>query len=183
MLAEHEMLVTNNIGLVKHMAHKYANTPYDLDDLISVSHIGLIKAASHFDQTSGFKFTTYAGRCITNEIFQYFRKNKKFLGCLSLESTIHTDKEGRELKLSDMISDDRNVDDDIMKTCELSQLRELLETVLNDKEREVIRLRYGIDGYTEHKQSEVAKMLGNSQSYISRVEKKALEKLKRHWKE
>lgn len=183
MLAEHEMLVINNIGLVTHMAHKYANTPYDLDDLISVGRVGLTKAAYHFNHTRGFKFSTYAARCITNEIFIYFRKNKKHLGCLSLDSKIHTDKEGRELKLSDMIADDKHVDDDIMRICEISQLRELLETVLTDKEREVIRLRYGINGYGEHSQGEVAKLVGYSQSYVSRIEKIALEKLKMHWKE
>lgn len=183
MLEEHERLVTDNLAFATFMALRYEQGPYELDDLISISRMGLIKAASHFDPGNGVKFNTFAGRCITNEIMMHFRKAKRQPRCMSLDTTLHIDKQGNELKVEDIIADDRLVEDGIMADCDTAQLKALMESVLDDLERHVIRLRYGLDGTREHKQCEVAELVGNSQSYVSRIEKKALGKLRSHWKE
>ncbi|MBE6764151.1 MAG: sigma-70 family RNA polymerase sigma factor [Ruminococcaceae bacterium] len=169
-------LIEHNLRLVAHIVKKYQNVTHDQDDLISIGTIGLIKAVGTFDHTKGTRLATYASRCIENEILMYFRANKKTAQDVSLSEPIDTDKDGHPLSLLDVIADDDTLAEDLELKVNSEKLRRYIAEVLDEREREVIEWRYGLKG-DGMAQREVAKKLGISRSYVSRIEKKALEKL------
>lgn len=170
------ILVSHNLRLVAHIVKKYSNSSKDADDLISVGAIGLIKAINSFSPEKGAQLSTYAARCIENEILMLFRANKKHQGNISLEETIGTEKDGNEIMLEDVICD---IDTDIVEMVESNILTEKLINIikgsLSNREYQILCMRYGIGGGVAYTQREVAKKLGISRSYISRLEKKAIE--------
>lgn len=172
------VLVEKNLRLVAHIAKKYSATNYDSDDLISIGTIGLIKAVNTFDDSKGIRLATYAARCIDNEILMLIRNGRKFANEVSLEEPIGFDKEGNEINLYDVVGTD---DTDVIEAVELktktAHMYKFIKSVLTERERTVICMRYGVMGYTPKTQREIAKKLGISRSYVSRIEKKAIEKL------
>ncbi|MBQ4617813.1 MAG: RNA polymerase sporulation sigma factor SigK [Clostridia bacterium] len=175
--AARSRLIEHNLRLVAHIVKKYASSAADQDDLISIGTIGLIKAVDTFDHTKGARLATYASRCIENEILMMFRANKKTLQDVSLSDPIDTDKDGHPLSLLDVIADEDTLAEDLELKVNSEQLHRYLYDVLDEREREVIVWRYGLRG-DGLPQREVAKRLGISRSYISRIEKRALEKLR-----
>ena len=163
--------------LVAHVVKKYYDTGYETDDLISIGTIGLIKAISSYNNSKGTRLATYAAKCIENEILMYFRAQKKVSLDVFMNEPIDTDKDGNELTLIDIIPSDFSILDDIDKRMKIKKLKEYLKTELNERERKIIILRYGLGGTEPLPQREVAKKLKISRSYVSRIEKKALEKL------
>ncbi len=174
-----EILVKHNLRLVAHVAKKYANYG-DNDELISVGSIGLIKAVSTYKQGKGTGLATYASRCIENEILMTLRASKKHRSNLSLNEPVGVDKEGNELTIIDMIADENNVIEDVERDVLMERLKEITKTCLDEREYEIIKYRYGLEGCGALTQREVASMFGISRSYISRIEKKALEKIRTH---
>lgn len=178
--AAREELILHNMRLVAHVIKKYAVTEEDKEELLSIGTIGLIKAASTFNPDFGNKFATYAIRCIDNEILMYFRGRKKTKGDVSLYEPIGVDKEGNQIHLVDVLDvEDEDVIDKIIKETQLKKVAESIDNVLSDRELLIIKLRYGLEGSRCYTQKEIAKGLGISRSYVSRIEKKALEKLKK----
>ena len=172
------MLVERNLRLVVYIARKFENTGVGLEDLISIGTIGLIKAANTFRADKNIKLATYASRCIENEILMYIRKSQNQKLELSLEAPLSADWDGNELILSDVLgSDEENVGKRLEDEEEKSVIAEAV-ALLGDREREIIELRFGLGGRREMTQKEVADMLGISQSYISRLEKKTINRLK-----
>jgi len=173
-----KQLIEHNLRLVAHIIKKYYNSSVEQDDLISIGTIGLIKAVSTFNSNKGIRLATYAARCIENEVLMYFRNLKKSAQDVFISDPIDTDKEGNSLTLLDVISDDSCIADDIDLKIKLEKLQKYIGETLTERERIIIELRYGIGGRSELTQREVAGMLDISRSYVSRIEKKALEKLK-----
>lgn len=173
-------LVEHNLRLVAHIIKKYYSSVRDQDDLISIGTIGLIKAVSTFDYTKGTRLATYASRCIENEILMHFRAGKKTAQDVSFSEPIDTDKDGHPLTLSDVIAEDETIIDDLALKISTEKLYKYIREVLNDREREITELRYGLVG-DALTQREVASRLNISRSYVSRIEKKALEKLKKRF--
>lgn len=174
------VLVERNLRLVVYIARKFENTGVGLEDLISIGTIGLIKAANTFRADKNIKLATYASRCIENEILMYIRKSQNQKLELSLEAPLSADWDGNELILSDVLgSDEENVGKRLEDEEEKSVIAEAV-ALLGDREREIIELRFGLGGRREMTQKEVADMLGISQSYISRLEKKTINRLKEH---
>ena len=172
------ILIERNLRLVAHVVKKYQGTDVELDDLISIGTIGLMKAISTFDSTKTARLSTYAGKCINNELLMLFRSRKKHSREISLYEPIGTDKEGNEISLIDIIEyEDEDIPERITREQHLQKLRGFMDEVLTDREREILTLRYGLDGKEEKTQREVAKIYGISRSYVSRIEKKALLKL------
>ena len=171
-------LIEHNLRLVAHVIKKYYTGNTDQEDLISIGTIGLIKAVSTFKSDKGIKLATYAARCIENEVLMYFRATKKSAQDLHFGDPIDSDKDGNALTLVDVVADDTNIADQIDKKVKLERLKVLLETRLDDREKEIITLRYGIGGKMGLTQREVAAMLGISRSYVSRIETSVLKKLK-----
>ncbi len=173
-----EVLVERNLRLVAHIAKKYQNVDEEMEDLISIGTIGLIKAIDSFDSSKG-KLSTYASRCIDNELLMMLRAKKKTSREVSLYEPIGTDREGNEISLLDIIEQEQL---DIVARIEVQKqlglLPDLIEVRLNDREKEIIRLRYGLADGHEVTQREIGRILGISRSYVSRIEKKALEKLR-----
>lgn len=157
---------------------KYYTQNADQDDLISIGTIGLIKGISSFDPNKGARLATYAARCIENEILMYFRGQKKLQGEVSLSESIDTDKEGNALQLMDVVGVDDTMLEDLHDRDNALRLRGLVQSCLNARESEIIRLRYGLGGTVPLTQREVASSFGISRSYVSRIEKRALEKLR-----
>ena len=174
-----DILIKHNLRLVAHVAKKYANYG-DNDELISVGSIGLIKAVSTYNQGKGTGLATYASRCIENEILMTLRASKKHKNNVSLSEPIGVDKEGNELTVIDMIADDKDVIDDVERDILMERLVEVTKECLDKREYDIIKHRYGLDGNGALTQREVANMFGISRSYISRIEKKALEKIREH---
>ena len=174
-----DILIKHNLRLVAHVAKKYANYG-DNDELISVGSIGLIKAVSTYNQGKGTGLATYASRCIENEILMMLRASKKHKNNVSLSEPIGVDKEGNELTVIDMIADDKDVIDDVERDILMERLVEVAKECLDKREYDIIKHRYGLDGNGALTQREVANMFGISRSYISRIEKKALEKIREH---
>ena len=173
-----EKLITHNLRLVAHIAKKYAGT-YEHDDLISVGSIGLIKAINTFDEVKGTQLATYTARCIENEILMLLRSNKKYKNDISLQDPVGTDKDGNELTLMDLLFEkDDVVFAKVDKGIEREKFLKFLQNVLNKREFTIICLRYGLKGGRSYAQREVAKFLKISRSYISRIEKKSIEKIK-----
>ncbi len=176
-----DKLIEHNLRLVVYIARRFENTGVDLDDLISVGTIGLIKAVNSFNAEKNIKLATYASRCIENEILMHLRRTSKLKSEVSFDEPLNTDSEGNELVLSDVMGTDGDV---VYKKIESGVENELLTEALKrlgDREREIMELRYGLSGGEEKTQREVAVMLGISQSYISRLEKKIISRLKKEF--
>ena len=171
------VLVERNLRLVAHIMKKYYTQTSDQEDLISIGTIGLIKGISTFDNTKGARLATYAARCVENEILMHFRAQKKTSQDVSLSDFIETGTDGAALSLMDVVAEDEDLLDTITARERITQVRRAVATRLDDRERQVISLRYGLGGGAPQRQREVAKVLGISRSYISRIEKRALEKL------
>lgn len=177
-LSAKEKLVNHNMRLVAHVVKKYSGS-YDSDDLISVGSIGLIKAINTFDYTKGTCLATYTARCIENEILMLLRANKKYKNEVSLNESVGSDKDGNELTLMDVLCEkEDSVFVNVDKSIEQEKLIKLLGRVLDKREFKVMCLRYGLKGGKAYAQREVACFLKISRSYISRIEKRAIEKLK-----
>ena len=173
------ILIERNMRLVAHVIKKYQNTDYDTEDLLSVGTIGLIKAVNTFNQDRGPRLATYAARCVENEILMLFRANKKYSREVSLYEPIGVDKDGESVTLVDVVElDNREILDTIILSQDVKELYDAYDKCLKDNEKMVIRLRYGLFGLQEKTQREIAQMLGISRSYVSRIEKKAIEKLR-----
>ncbi|MGN0515337.1 MAG: RNA polymerase sporulation sigma factor SigK [Lachnospiraceae bacterium] len=174
-----DILIRKNMRLVAHMVKKYSSNDMETEDLISIGTIGLIKAIKSFDINKGNRFATYAAKCIENELLMTFRSNRKRNRDVSLNEPVGTDKEGNEICLLDFLECQNG---DVYYTVELNSdikwLKNAIETCLTERERQVIALRYGFYGDAEKTQMEIANMLGISRSYVSRIEKKALSKLR-----
>ena len=158
---------------------KYYAQSADQEDLISIGTIGLIKGITTFDDSKGARLATYAARCVENEILMYFRAQKKTSNDVSLSEYIETGGEGSALSLMDVVSDEENLLERVSNREDLQRLCKAVDQVLDEQERQVIVLRYGLSGHQPHRQREVADKTGISRSYVSRIEKKALEKLRR----
>lgn len=173
-----EILVKHNLRLVAHIAKKYANYG-DNDELISIGSIGLIKAVESFKSDKGTSLATYASRCIENEILMTMRTTKKHRSNVSLNEPIGVDKDGNELVIMDMLESDQNVIEDVENSIMMEKLTAITKSVLDKREYEIIKMRYGLENTGALTQREVAKKFNISRSYVSRIEKKALEKIKK----
>ena len=175
------ILVEHNLRLVAHIVKKYYTGTNDYDDLLSVGVVGLIKAINTFDATKTQRLSSYASICIQNEILMMFRNNKKAQQEISLSESVDSDKDGNNLVLMDVIA----VDDDIVEKIDTKfkseKLQQYINEELDEREKTVIELRYGLNGHEEKTQREIAAMLNISRSYISRIETKALKKLRRRY--
>ena len=173
-----EILIERNLRLVAHIARKYQSTEEELDDLISIGTIGLIKAIQSYDETKGSRIGTYAARCIDNELLMMLRGKKKSSKEVSIYEPIGVDREGNEINLLDVIeSEQLDVVEKMETTRHLKILKELFDSLLTKREKEILVMRYGLFGNEEVTQREIGKKLGISRSYVSRIEKKALLKL------
>ena len=174
------VLIERNLRLVAHIVKKYHIPNKDIDELISIGTVGLIKAIDSFDASKGTRLATYASRCIENEILMLFRSNKKQKGETFLHDPIGVDKEGNEISLIDVLSSDKDsVVEKVESNIQIRALYAKINTALSEREGEIIRMRYGlVDGKCKT-QREIASLLGISRSYVSRIEKKALKKLKK----
>ena len=172
------VLIERNLRLVSHIIKKYYVQSADQEDLISIGTIGLIKGISSFDPSKGAKLATYAARCIENEILMYFRGQKKLQGEVSLSDSIDMDKEGNALQLMDVVGVDDTMLEDLHDRDSAERVRQLVGECLTPRESEIIRLRYGLGGTIPLTQREVAAAFNISRSYVSRIEKRALEKLR-----
>ncbi len=182
-LAARNCLVEHNLRLVAHIVKKYYAASCEQDDLISIGAVGLIKAAGTFDPEKKIRFATYASRCIENEILMFFRSRRKSAGDLSLDDPIDTDRDGNSLTLMDLMSDEEDIVGRLHLSVAAEKLRGILGKALDSREEEVIRLRYGLYNRRPLTQREVAGKLGISRSYVSRIETKALRKLREAMKE
>ncbi len=174
-----QILIERNLRLVAHIAKKYQNVDEDMEDLISIGTIGLIKAVESFDSSKNSRLATYAARCIDNELLMMLRSKKKTSREVSLYEPIGTDREGNEISLLDVTAQELP---DIVEQMELehslSRLAGMINSLLSDREREIICLRYGLYGAEEVTQREIGRKLNISRSYVSRIEKRALLKLR-----
>lgn len=178
-LGAKEELILHNMRLVAHVAKKYQSNEEEIEDLISIGTIGLLKAVSTFDYNFGNRFATYAIRCIENELLMYFRKNKKTKVEVSLFEPIGTDKEGKQIHLLEvLLVDDIDVSKQMEKNRDIHLIKAHIDEVLSEREALIIKKRYGLFGERELTQREIATSMGISRSYVSRIEKRALEKLK-----
>lgn len=177
------ILVEHNLRLVAHIIKKYYQNYGGQDDLVSIGTIGLIKAINTFNIDKNIKLSSYASRCIENEILMFFRNNRKSAQDVSLNDTIDTDKDGNPLTLMDIMASDMDVAEDVDTKLHLAVLSRYIDEVLTPREKEVIIKRYGIGGVKIQTQRELAKKLNISRSYISRIEKKALEKLRSRYEQ
>ncbi len=172
-------LIERNLRLVVYIARKFENTGVNVEDLISVGTIGLIKAVNTFDPEKKIKLATYASRCIENEILMYLRRNSKIKTEISFYEPLNIDWDGNELLLSDILGTESDVVYNLIEDEVDKQLLVLAMEKLNDREKEIVELRFGLNGYAEKTQKEVADILGISQSYISRLEKRIIKRLKK----
>lgn len=177
-----DLLIEHNLRLVAHIVKKYTQPEKDNEDLLSIGTVGLIKAVDTFDGSKGIRLGTYAARCIENELLMYFRAGKKTAKEVYLYDPIGTDKEGNAISLLEIIeAEEEDYTDRLERKEKLSVLPKLLLEQLEDREREIIALRYGLYGGRELTQREIADRLSISRSYVSRIEKKALKKLREEY--
>ena len=177
------VLIERNLRLVAHIIKKYQYTDYETEDLLSVGTIGLIKAVNTFKADRGSRLATYAAKCVENEILMLFRSGKKYAKDVSLYDPIGVDKDGETVNLIDVLENgEKEALDTIILDQDVAKLYEVYSTCLKDTEQLVLRKRYGLFGEEEHTQREIAGVLGISRSYVSRIEKKALEKLRAEFK-
>ncbi len=174
-----DKLIEHNLRLVAHIVKKYNPLPQEQEELISIGTIGLIKSVSTFDYKKGAKFATYASRCIENEILMNFRTAKKSAGDVYINEPIETDKDGNTLTLIDLMDDGNDINKQVDLMIYSEQLIRFVEECLTNREKKIIVMRYGLYGTTPRTQNEVAEILDISRSYVSRIEKKALEKLRK----
>ncbi len=172
------VLIEHNLRLVAHIIKKYYTQNADQEDLISIGTIGLIKGISSFDPSKGARLATYAARCIENEILMYFRGQKKLQSEVSLSDSLESDKEGNALQLMDIVGVDDTMLEDLQERDNALRLHKLVRECLTSREAEIVRLRYGLGGTVPLTQREIAASFGISRSYVSRIEKRALEKLR-----
>ena len=174
-----EILINRNMRLVAHVIKKYQSPDYEMEDLLSVGTIGLIKAVNTFDSNKGSRLATYAAKCVENEILMLFRAGKKFSREVSIYDPIGTDKDGETVSLLDILeAEGKEALEQVILKQDIRTLYEAYEQNLKDTEKTVIRMRYGLFGSREHTQREIADEMGISRSYVSRIEKRAIEKLK-----
>ena len=173
-----DALITHNLRLVVYIARRFENTGVGIEDLISIGTIGLIKGISTFDGSKGARLATYAARCVENEILMYFRAQRKTSQNVSLSDFIETGSDGAALSLMEVVSDDEDLLERVSTREDIKKLMTALETRLTPQEKQVILLRYGLGGNPPQRQRQVAQTIGVSRSYVSRIEKRALEKLK-----
>ena len=179
-----KILVERNMRLVAHVSRKYQNAEEDMEDLISIGTIGLIKAVSTYQENHGSKLATYAARCIENELLMYFRSKKKCSREVSLYEPIGTDKEGNQIQLVDLLEgDDRDVVEQLELKRQILRLYELIPYVLDDREKMILQMRYGLNNRASVTQREIAEKMHISRSYVSRIEKKALSKLRERFEQ
>lgn len=175
-----EKLIVHNLRLVSHIVRKYyaSSVPgSDEDDLVSIGTVGLIKAVDSFDASKGSRFATFAAKCIQNEILMHYRRRKKLQSEVSINETIDVDRDGNPLTWGDVLSADDNMAEEIDREIMARRAVSLVATCLTERERQVVCLRYGLGGIPPHTQRETAERLGISRSYVSRIEKAALERL------
>lgn len=177
-LEARNILIERNLRLVAHIMKKYYAATSDQEDLISIGTIGLIKGISTFDASKGARLATYAARCVENEILMYFRSQKKSSQDVSLSDCIETGMDGTALALMDVVAEEGDLLEQISTRESVQALRRAIEKCLTQQERQVILLRYGLEGGKALRQREVADRTGISRSYVSRIEKRALEKLR-----
>jgi len=172
------ILVEHNLRLVAHIVKKFLYPGKDVDDLISIGTVGLIKGIDSFDTSKGVRLATYVSRCIENEILMFIRNNKKTKGDVSLQNPIGTDKDGNEISLIDVLSSDEDsIIDIVERKVQLKQIYNKINIGLNDREKTIIQMRYGLLDGNPRTQKEIALILGISRSYVSRIEKSVLKKL------
>jgi RNA polymerase sporulation-specific sigma factor len=177
-----DILIERNLRLVAHIVKKYNSADREIDDLISIGTIGLIKAIDTFDPDKGIRLATYASRCIDNELLMMLRSGKRQAKEVYLYEPIGSDKEGHEINLLDIIeSSETDIIEDIELQGNVKRLYELVNKVLNKRERQIIEMRYGLNSQEEITQREIASKIGISRSYVSRIEKKALKKLREYF--
>lgn len=177
-LEARNILIERNLRLVAHIMKKYYAQTNDQEDLISIGTIGLIKGINTFDTSKGARLATYAARCVENEILMHFRAQRKSAQDVSLSDYIETGADGAPLELMDVVAEDCDLLEQVSTREQVNQLRSAVECCLTDQEQQVIRLRYGLDGQIPKRQREVADITGISRSYVSRIEKRALQKLR-----
>ncbi len=176
-------LIEHNLRLVAHIAKKYASSAQENEEYISIGTIGLIKGINSFSGDKGFKLSTYISRCIENEILMYFRNNKKTQNDTSINNIIGTDKDGNDMELIEIMEDDsQDLAENIYTNMVTKQTMDYINNKLTSREREIMYMRYGLSGGDEMTQQEVADLLKISRSYVSRIETKVQEKLKKHIK-
>ncbi len=173
-----QMLILHNLRLVSHIVRKYYSTSKNQEDLVSIGTIGLVKAVDTYNIDNGTRFATYAAKCIQNEILMSFRAEKKHSSEISINETIDIDRDGNPLAYIDVISSDENISAETERKIMSERALKCIKTVLTLRERQIIIMRYGLCGTREMTQREIAEKLGISRSYVSRIEKSALEKLK-----
>ena len=171
-------LVNHNMRLVAHIIKKYYSNYSDQEDIISIGTIGLIKAINTFDYTKGTRLATYASRCIENEIFMHFRTLKKNANEVSMNEPIDVDSEGNPLTFSDIIYDEKSVFDDVDLKMKTEKLYEYIEQIKDERKKKILIMRYGLYDTKPYTQREIAKELGISRSYVSRIETKAIDELR-----
>ena len=175
-----EKLIEHNLRLVAHIVRKYYVTSKNTEDLISVGTIGLVKAVDTYNGASGTRFATYAAKCIQNEILMLFRSQKKLGYEVSLNDTIDIDKDGNPLTYLDIISTEDTIVEDIDKKIKINKALSYIRDNLDEREKQILIMRYGLGNTEAYTQREVAKMLGISRSYVSRIEKASLEKINKY---
>ncbi len=178
-----EKLIMHNLRLVAHIVKKYYSTVKEQDDLISIGTIGLIKAIDSFNGEKGAKFATYAGKCIQNEILMFFRSQKKLNNETSINESIDFDKDGNPLTYMEILSEEDNILENTYESIRMNVMMEAIKNALDKREREIIEKRYGLRDGVELPQREVAKALGISRSYVSRLEKTALQKIESYMRQ
>ena len=175
------LLIERNLRLVSHIVKKYYSKTNDTDDLMSIGTIGLIKAIDSFNPEKGIKLATYASRCIENEILMYFRNIRKNATDVYLGDSIEMDKDGTPLTIQETISDSRDLAEDLETKIKWEQVSKIIQNISDEREKEIIILRYGLNNKKPLTQREVAQRLNISRSYVSRIEKKVLEDIKGHF--
>lgn len=172
-------LIEHNLRLVAHIVKKYYTAAKDQDDLVSVGTVGLIKAIDSFDIEKGARFTTYAGKCLQNEILMYFRSQKKHSGVTSINEAVDVDKDGNPLTYLEIIAAPDDIVDSIDRKLKIEKIIKAIRTVLTDRERKIMMLRYGLNkNGRQYAQRDVAQIMGISRSYVSRLEKSAIDKIR-----
>lgn len=178
------LLIEKNLRLVAHVAKKYATSNVEQEDLISIGTIGLIKGINSFKVEKGSKLSTYVSRCIDNEILMHLRATKKLNSEVYLNEPIGKDKDDNVVTLQEVLeNDERNIEDEVDLKMKIKLLYNKIKEILKDREKTIIELRFGLDGHKPKSQHEIAKMLGISRSYVSRIETKAIHKLSEEMKE
>jgi len=178
------ILIERNLRLVAHVAKKYSNSKVDQDDLISIGSIGLIKGINSFNLEKGARLSTYVSRCIDNEILMHLRATKKIGAEVSLEDTIGKDKDDNAITLKDVLENsEKNIEDEVDLKMKVKKMYEKMKLVLKEREKLIIELRFGLGGKKPKTQNQIAKMMGISRSYVSRIETKAIGKLAKEIKE